>query len=743
MLKNIFNSAGIAQKNHVMCQEKNVIYYAASTNIMRYENNKITPIIRYGSEITNLKVRDGIILSDRDNYVEHNNAVIFECNDAIQAVNKSRIVKYNGMLCDVKVFCSFDKIYIFCEKCVFYVEQEGTTALDCIIVDESVFLVCGTLDGKILKFTISLAGLLGFDESGRNSFGTDCTHGYEHMYREERKIEKITDIKRMHSYTVKSVKAHEDTVTDIKINESVVLSSSQDKTAKIHDLQTLEHVDTLIGHRDYVYESNFVDNHDEIISAGADNCVIVWEFKDGWKSKVRLGNLMSTPFYSALVINEKLGMLEEEDMERSDRKTEQKNEYFVIVQSYNGGMYRYCNTDLVESVSGHVDKITTLDVKNDFILTGSPDRTVRLYYKLREVARPCIHGHPIRSAVFFNDYIIVGSDESILRVYEKTSGVQKILHDIDLRTSATEPGSDTFGTGTVDEKCEVQQEDAPFVATPSELSLTNEIRKITTPLFLNEHTLQNILCFRERKKIYAQFFANACLASNNKIILCANKSSSLKFSGIFVIVDFVVVQYIAVHNLGIENIEISNSGEYVVAVSRDKSVSFYQILDRSRSHSEKNEYVRKDGKNAIQIDADGSEKVINKILKDSLYYLDFRKRILSHTRKINTASFDDTSTLFATGSKDRNVLIYSVDCLEVIRTLKFEEEVTALRFYRENLFVGLKNGFIKVFTNDGTYTQVYERKIHGKSVNEIKVDGNTIVTVSDDSMMRVFSLDIG
>ncbi|ELQ75600.1 WD40/YVTN repeat-like domain containing protein [Trachipleistophora hominis] len=472
MLENIFNVAGIAQKNHVMCQENNVVYYASSSNVIKCKNNKIAPIIRQGNDITNLKVRDGIILSDKDNCVELNNTVLFESNDAIQAVNKSKFVLHDGKLRDVKAFCSFEKIYIFCEKSIFYVEQEGVITLDCIIIDGTVFLVCGTLDGKILKFTIKLDNLLESHKIGNNSLQTNSSHEYERFYLEERKTDKIMDIKRLEKYTVENIKAHDDAVTDIKINTSIILSSSQDKTIKIHNLQTFEHVDTLIGHSDYVYESNFVDKHNEIVSAGADNCVIIWEFRDGWKSKTRLGNLVSTPFYSALVINEKCTSFEN----GYDNEIEQENEYFVMVHSYNGGIYRYCDTELVHSVGGHVDKITTLAVKNDFILTGSLDRTVRLYYKMKEVARPCIHGYSIRSAVFYNDNVVVGSDESILRVYERTTGVEKILRDVDLKMNV-ESGDSALVTAVADNKCEAQHENVLFIATPSELSLTNEIKK--------------------------------------------------------------------------------------------------------------------------------------------------------------------------------------------------------------------------------------------------------------------------
>ncbi|ELQ75599.1 putative WD40/YVTN repeat-like domain protein, partial [Trachipleistophora hominis] len=207
-----------------------------------------------------------------------------------------------------------------------------------------------------------------------------------------------------------------------------------------------------------------------------------------------------------------------------------------------------------------------------------------------------------------------------------------------------------------------------------------------------------------------------------------------------VIVNFVVVQYLAVHDLGIEKIEISDDGKYVVAVSRDKSVSFYRILDTSTDSPAGKDSTHNNGNNTTRFNESDAENVINKILNDSPYYLSLRKRIFSHSRRVNAASFDNLGTMFATGSKDRNVLIYSVDSLDVIETIKCEEEVTALRFHDRHLFVGLKNGMLKILKTEG-YNQIYEQRIHAKSINEIKFNNNRLITISDDNMMRVFNIN--
>lgn len=736
MLNNIFNSAGIKQKNHVLCEENSIIYYASSSNIVIYSNNKTTPIIRHGPNITNLKVRDGIILSDEKNRVEFNNRIIFECDSAVLTVNKTKLVSYEDMFIDICVFSTVFRVYIFCCNQTFCIDCSEVISLDCIILCTDLILLCGTISGKIHKIKIGLENIIQKKDGKNNNIrpGKLNHKTYEKFYEGVCRMEPPGSIMQINSFAEDTVIAHLDAVKDIKINKTTILTSSQDKTIKLFDLTSLKHIDTLIGHDDYVYESNFVANCDKIISAGADGCAIIWEHKkQKWQSKMRLGKLMNgVSFYNAIMIYRN-----QPTVISNKEKTHHNvvfEDYIVFIQSHDGGLFQYCNGQLVLSVSGNTDCVVSLDVKKNYILTGSLDKTTRLYYKLKEVARPCIHGYSIKSAVFFGEYVVVGSSENIIRVYEMTSGLKKILCEIDKNDGLYPSGSPKDNAGKENNE---HVDNCYTIATPSELSLTNEIRKLNAAE-LHEYMLQNTLCFRENKKIYGQFFANSCMVSNDKIVLCANKSSTPKFSGIFLIVEFSIVQYIAVHELGIEKMDISANDKYVVAASRDKSVSLYEIITVNK-HTENNDCV---GYFDREIRPRMDKNIFNKCFGQSKYYLLFKAKFNTHARRISAVCFDDITSCFVTGSKDKRLIAYSIDDHIIINSIDLKEEITALRFYRNKLFIGLESGKLCVLDGMNLSNQIFQKKIHSGTINDIKFHDNMMVTVGNDNMMRVFEIDI-
>lgn len=303
------------------------MYYASSNNIMKYKSNKVTPVLRYGEKITNLKVREGIIISDSNNVVEVNNNIIFRSTSAIQAVNKTKHFLFNGVYYDVEVFSTFNKIYLFVEDSIFYVERNGVVTMDCIVIEDTLFIVGGTINGFILQIKLNVSELVK-ECKGKETKLDTCTKFeeiYEQRYGKIHSNEKIKNVKELRLFELKETCAHDDAITDVIINNKKILSSFQDKTIKIHGIIELNYIDSLIGHSDYVYESNFMDESDQIISAGADGC-IVWHFCDSWKSKETHGDMTCKFIYNAFVIyKEDEKIINEENAFKGEKKEANNN----------------------------------------------------------------------------------------------------------------------------------------------------------------------------------------------------------------------------------------------------------------------------------------------------------------------------------------------------------------------------------------------------------------------------------
>ena len=669
MFTNIFNAAGIAKSVHVFRTEKNIIYYGSSSNIMMYVDDEITPILRVGGEITGLEVRDGIILSDSTNRLEINNRFFLQLDESVTAVSKTECKMFKNTLIDICVFTTLSKLFIFSQEKVFSIEIKNTNTIDCVLEHGNFIVYCGSLNGFLYKLTIDLENIVDFARPS-----TNAVQNIESLFEQIAVLKKIEEVEEFSLYKIEKCRAHDDTISDVKWTEKFLITSSQDTTIKIFDRQNLVLLDTLLGHTDIVYDSFYDAENDEIISVGADNSVIFWMNDNGWKSGAKVGNISNSPFFSVV-------------------KVRTQNKDAVYIQGYHGSLYKYVDHSLKQSLGGHSDKITSLDLKDDLILTGSLDFTVRLYKDDKEIARPSIHGYPIKNAIFAGDLVSVGSEESIIRIYEETPAVrQLILGEFELKNIP--------------------------IAMPSELSLTNETRQVES-VSLNEHMLQNVLCFSEKKKIYGQFFSNSALAANHEIILCANKSANLKFSGIFVISVYKSVQYLAVHDLSVEKIEISPNGKFVVAVSRDRCISFYTV---------ENKFIQSVADHAL----------IDDKMQDGKKYIHLREKKKVHTRAITTLCINNDSSRFATASKDRTVKIHDVDTLDCIESIELDNEATSLRFLDNLLIVGQCDGNLSVYTDK--LQKIFQKRIHSQKITEIRCAPGKIVTVADDWLIRVFKI---
>jgi elongator complex protein 2 len=370
-----------------------------------------------------------------------------------------------------------------------------------------------------------------------------------------------------------------------------------------------------------------------------------------------------------------------------------------IAQSHTGGFYRYerreSSYSLRYAASGHLDEISSLDWRDGLLLTSSLDMTARIYTKREnkwmEVCRPEIHGHPLKAARFLKGEkieLISGGHETILRLFEATR--QFLLSN----------------------QLEVKnQEEYPPSAVLSELSLTNEMSEdISTDKEANEYFLSAKSVFLEVKRVYGHFFEVEDVCVSDKMLVSCNRSSSKEFSGIFVWnLEFKKTQYIMLHNLGIIRMKFSDDGRFLVASSRDKTVSIYKV------------------------------KTV-----EGEYGLELVSQIKDHRRVVWDVAISYDNSFFASCSRDRRLLLYSMKEMKMVAEHEFPCEVTALSFHpsKYELSIGCEDGTLSIARITGDDKIVIESKIncHGSKITCVEYSklGEYIATGGSDSLLRVF-----
>lgn len=499
-----------------------------------------------------------------------------------------------------------------------------------------------------------------------------------------------------------SKKIHKDSIKCIKvrfIDEQLhFITSSLDFTVKIWKMIiTNENVELIMlaccfGHVAWVNGCNWIDDS-KIISCSADNSLIIWKKIDKkWVINNKLGGLCekNQAFYNCLHINED-----------------------IFVQSTTGGIYRYQkdNFRLLKFASGHVGEITSIDVKKDMILTTSLDYTARIFsFELREeIGRPQIHGYPITCARFLKMHpleIISGADETVLRTLKSTQiFIYNYINALnELLFNKSDKGSLAEYITSLNSD---HNTTLPKMSRLSELSLTTEIFDQDYFTILeegnNERNLSLNFIFAEINKLYGHFFEITDIAVSDRFIISANKATNIKFSGIFVWNhEFEKIDYISVHRLGIQRLKFSVDGQFIIACSRDTSVSLYKL--------ENDKFIHKTTFNI-------------------------------HSRIVWDCDISFDNLLAASCSRDKKLCIYDLQSLKEKEVIMFEHELTALCFHKSSniLCLGFSNGFIEIFEVNESFKSIGRKRVHSGNVKCLSFVNNVFVCSGGDDGMFVIN----
>ncbi|WUR03560.1 U3 small nucleolar RNA-associated protein 12 (UTP12) [Vairimorpha necatrix] len=486
-----------------------------------------------------------------------------------------------------------------------------------------------------------------------------------------------------------TIKIHDDRVQDLKfkkINQTIfMISSSTDSTIKIWQINKkfLKHVQTLVGHNDWVSQVNWTQDN-SILSSSSDKTIRLWKFTDlKWECDTILGGAWI--FYK----------------------------------------FDECISDFI---SGHTDSVTKLDWSKNYLLSTSLDKTVRIFYNNREVGRPLTHGYEIQTGAFVEDWnlrIIVGGNETILRVlkptylfYQSCEWMKNNLKQIaEMHNNKTNLDDKNQQIHISEEEDLIFDEtDFKFASVPAELSLTNDDIDHYDFQNVNEFLLSTT-GFSEIKKVYGHYFEISDLAVSKNFIASSNKSLTKKFGGVFLWNKKLEnIDYLEVHSYGINKLRFSPDEKYLCSVSKDKTSCIYEITH--------------------------SNDTIN-IINDKWLKVKYINN--DHKRIVWDCAFSFDSKYIATCSRDKNVFIYDLqEENKIVANFVFQNEVTALDFGPKNytLVAGTEKGEIhKIIKKEGDFKLQEEIiRAHSQGVTVIRFNkkGDLVATGGHDGLINIY-----
>lgn len=459
----------------------------------------------------------------------------------------------------------------------------------------------------------------------------------------------------------------------------------------------------IMGHDDWVTGLCWLplekSGKPQLLSSSADTALMVWEMDESgiWCCVSRLGEMSikgastatgsSGGFWLCLwfqeagcqyvLANGKTGSI------RVYKATETASRVWEATLGGSGPIREA--TDVVWARGGEYFMATSLDQTTRLFAPWLQNRPFKTWH---ELARPQIHGYDMICADNIGPTTFVSAgDEKVLRVFEVTNAISKVLEDlsgIKIEHRETLPESAALPVlGLSNKAANEQKEDDPQQQQVEDYSeaiaeTDSVLAHLKAPPL--EDYLQRYTLFPEVEKLYGHGYEITCCATSpsGTLIASACRSNSAKHAVVRVFNvtrDFQQAQNVLEgHNLTITSLEFSPDGRYLLAVSRDRQLSLWRVVDEAAAQFE---LVTLDPKAHSRIIWDcswapesqhggffvtGSRDKLIKLwlVEESVSAVDSAK-LASPVTSVSAALVEDHLLVIAVGTEDGTIAFYGAD----------------------------------------------------------------------------------
>jgi WD40 repeat protein len=222
--------------------------------------------------------------------------------------------------------------------------------------------------------------------------------------------------------------AHQQTVYTIQLSEDYLVTAGRDKTIRIWDIKTGTLIrGPLIGHMASVLCLKFdkSEKEDVIISGSFDADLIIWEFSTG-----ELRERVNCAHGSSI-----LNLCFDENYLVTSSKDK-----LIKVWNRKGQIFRYAaNTSdesksgyrppysVIRALAGHKAAVNAIQLDKSEIISGSGDRTIKVWSLETGACLKTIEGHTLGIASLQLDgrHIISGSSDLTVRIFDRLTGKEE------------------------------------------------------------------------------------------------------------------------------------------------------------------------------------------------------------------------------------------------------------------------------------------------------------------------------
>jgi len=340
-----------------------------------------------------------------------------------------------------------------------------------------------------------------------------------------------------------------------------------------------------------------------LLSASMDRTAVLWKYHDEekvWIDTARMGEVGGNTLGYYGCASSPLGLPTS-----------------VIVHGYQGALQMWTqNTDddkkwrTAITISGHFGQVEDFDwdKDGDFVITASTDQSTRLFAlwnrdsmasTWHEIARPQIHGYDMKAIVMLDRYKYAsGAQEKVVRVFSAPrsfynsfsciSNIEASNQEVtELPLGATVPVLGLSNKAVYQDDIASWSEEklasddsvthakkSPFVDEPA----------LFNPALINEPPVEDVLLqntlWPEIQKLYGHGFEIFSLAAtrDGTVLATACKASKAEHANILIwdTTSWKLLYQLAAHSLTVTQMSFSNSGEYLLSVSRDRTWALHQ-----------------------------------------------------------------------------------------------------------------------------------------------------------------------